>query len=417
MLLLKINVIGPPIRKMRKFLKILGIFLGLILLFGIYCYRLGRDSSLTYKWELTEDERSRLPLEFEIDEGIGEGNVILVPGSVGGEHTQFVLDTGTTSTIFNDEFQSLLGEPVGSVSLTDTNENKTAGNKQTFLFPEAFIGPLRIRGSEKTILIDCSSMEGTLGVNIGGLLGMDFLKSVIIQLDFDRQNINILNPDSKPSRGWGEEIPINFRRDGIPYLSASVAGNRISQMVIDTGSTHNKIPRELFDRIGREKGLPYALIWFASASGTSFNKLARFGSLRVGSSEYEGILASEGGIGSLGLPFLSRHVVTFDFPRGRMYLKPGNQFNKVFAADMSGLRIGKRDDEVSVASVDPTAPAGAAGFKRGDIIISINNVPVHRQPIWRVRELFKSGDGIELEVLIRRETEEIPLALTLKKWL
>jgi hypothetical protein len=54
----------------------------------------------------------------------------------------------------------------------------------------------------------------------------------------------------------------------------------------------------------------------------------------------------------LGLSFLSRHIVTFDFPNGRVYFEKGKEYKKVDETDMSGLHLLRISNETFVYSVD-----------------------------------------------------------------
>ena len=80
-------------------------------------------------------------------------------------------------------------------------------------------------------------------------------------------------------------------------------------------------------------------ILLATASGVIRSREARISNLSVESFEYQDLIFGEGNWSYLGLSFLSRHIVTFDFPNSRMYLKKGKEFNYLIAVMMAGMLI------------------------------------------------------------------------------
>jgi hypothetical protein len=48
------------------------------------------------------------------------------------------------------------------------------------------------------------------GKKIGGIVGMDFLKRYIVQLDFDNGEIFFLKSETNSKSEWGEEFNLKF---------------------------------------------------------------------------------------------------------------------------------------------------------------------------------------------------------------
>jgi len=97
----------------------------------------------------------------------------------------------------------------------------------------------------------------------------------------------------------------------------------------------------------------------------------------VGTFEYKEMFFQKSNKSKLGLPFLSRHLVTFDFPNNMMYLKKGRDFNKPAGIDISlyqfNLEIRKSGDNIIAFEIDPNGLAYRKGIIQKDILLKIND--------------------------------------------
>jgi hypothetical protein len=94
-------------------------------------------------------------------------------------------------------------------------------------------------------------------------------------------------------------------------------------------------------------------------------------SFSVGSFKYQEHFFQKNNQSILGLPFLSRHLVTFDFPNNVVYLKRGRDFDKQsLVYHIKGMfKIGAED--FTVLEVDPNGPAYRR-IQEKDVLIKIN---------------------------------------------
>lgn len=143
--------------------------------------------------------------------------------------------------------------------------------------------------------------------------------------------------------------------------------------------------------------------------------MIRLQRLTVGSRGYSNVLVDEGNFNMLGLEFLARHIVTLDFPRGRMYLKKGKHFDRVDEADMSGLHLLKIGGKVTVHSVDKDSPAQKAQIEAHDIILTVNSQSAAEMDMAALRNLLRSGDKKKIDMTIKHGGTKKTVSFLLKK--
>lgn len=135
----------------------------------------------------------------------------------------------------------------------------------------------------------------------------------------------------------------------------------------------------------------------------------------MGPFEYKDLIFSEGNSSRLGLSFLSRHMVTFDFPGNKIYLKKGKQFRKTDEANMSGLHIILVSGKVVVYAVDENSPARKAGIKAQDVIQKVSGKDANVFDICHIRRLLKAGDQHKITITIKRDNDVKEVFFLLEK--
>jgi hypothetical protein len=185
---------------------------------------------------------------------------------------------------------------------------------------------------------------------------------------------------------------------------------------IDTGANSTGgLSSDIFDQILSEKKLKTSEMLFTTASGVIRKRECRFNSLSVGPFEYEQLIFSEANWSYLGLLFLSRHIVTFDFPNSRIYLKKSKEFTKVDETDMSGLHLLRISGNIVVYSVDEGSPAQKAGISSKDIILKVGEKDVSKYDMWELRRLLMSTDGHKIMMTIKQGDDVKDVSFLLKK--
>ena len=100
----------------------------------------------------------------------------------------------------------------------------------------------------------------------------------------------------------------------------------------------------------------------------------------------------------IGVEFLRRFKVFFDYGRGRMILEPNSRYAEPSRFDASGLRVHRvanLPDAVRIYQVLPETPAAEAGLQETDLIVAVDDTPVQRMSPGLVQEaLTRDGRGM-----------------------
>jgi predicted metalloprotease with PDZ domain len=141
--------------------------------------------------------------------------------------------------------------------------------------------------------------------------------------------------------------------------------------------------------------------------------------VQVGDKTYGGFLCNltptEGVPSTLGVAFLRRHRVTFDFPNQVLYLAPSSHFEEEEAADMSGLHLLRLNGKTIVHSVDAGSPAEAAALQAGDVIESINGQATATLQMKEARKILRAADGAKARLSVRRKGVPMDVTIVLKQ--
>jgi hypothetical protein len=114
----------------------------------------------------------------------------------------------------------------------------------------------------------------------------------------------------------------------------------------------------------------------------------------------------------LGLHYLSRYIVTLDFPNQRMYLRKGKRFDQLDLRDQSGLHILRLDGSTVVQVVDAGSPAARAGIEPRDVLLQLGDYDAEKTKIHVLRQqLAREGATVRLRLLRGCQFREVALKL------
>lgn len=355
--------------------------------------------------------KQKILAEFTIARG---GDPILLPVKFQGKEHLFVLDTGCSYTVFDTSLRPELGNPIRTGGTILTLGATIPG--QLFDAPKASLGHLNLQDCGQVTCADLKMLSAVEGQRISGLIGMNFLKKYVVQIDSDKGKLLFLKPRAGKNPQWGQTLEIEYHPVGLPFISGIILNDIKVDFVIDTGANVTAALHYLiFKKIISEKKIRTSETLFATAGGTIRMREARIGSFSIGSFRYKDLIFGDGNSSYLGLAFFSRHLVTFDFPNNKLYLKKGKNFKKVDQTDMSGLHLLRISGQTTVHSVDQGSPAQKAGIKANDIILKANNKDAKAYGMWELRQLLMSADKKKITMTIKSGDDVKELSFLLEK--
>lgn len=330
--------------------------------------------------------------EFEIQDGL---NQIILPVKFQGEEYQFILDTGSTNTTFDDSFKDKLGKRF----LWPKKATASHGKKvevEFFRAPHAYLGPLNLKDSFLIGVCNLDQLIAREKRKIQGIIGMKFLKKHIVQIDFDngkvtffkgKKDIDIfffLRSKENKHPEWGEPIPLKTKLfSGLRYIRGKLLDDTSADFMIDSGwGSPDSLKSSLFEKAHSNltSGTKHGSMSTTAVKSLNFGKLKVIERFSVGSFEYKNNFFQKSNESILGLSFLSRHLVTFDFPNHKMYLKKGENFNKQPSINISlyqlNLKIRKSSDNIIAFEIDPNGLAYRKGIRQKDILLKVNEQDV-----------------------------------------
>jgi len=122
-------------------------------------------------------------------------------------------------------------------------------------------------------------------------------------------------------------------------------------------------------------------------------------------------------VGNVGNSFLRHFVLYLDYKNQRVIVEKGDNYDYKFPRHKSGLQLWYTDNnDIEVLFAAPNTPADEAGFKKGDIIKTINGIDVdYFDGIISIRKLLKEKAGITYTFEVLRNKEFIEMQLTLRE--
>lgn len=435
----------------------------LVVLATLICSVTSLFSQSTFFFEDSDKTKDKVRFQFV-------NNLTIIPITINGVELSFLLDTGVENTILFslDEKATLelksatsiklrgLGQGESMKAFKSENNHAKIGNAVSNNFVMYVIFNNNINLSQ------------FLGIPVHGIIGYDFFKNFIVEVDYSRESIKFYDPLSydEKCRNCTTE-PLYFYNNN-PYVEAEVVVSGESfnlMMLIDSGASDAlwlfpddeiKIPKNNFkDFLG------------LGLSGSIYGKRSKIKKFSIGEYEFENITTAfpdstafgflEEHLlksGLIGAEILKRFDLVIDYPNKQISFKPNRFFDDPFYYDMSGLvlqykgvqvvkdfeylNVGefnqgisfnstdsfkrklykvkfKISPQIEIAEVRAESPAFEAGLKKGDILISVNGKEAHHFTLAELSQLFSSKEGKKIKIKIEREGEEITGVFRLEK--
>ncbi len=346
-----------------------------------------------------------------------DGNPIVLPVKLAGKTYQFLLDTGSSSTTLDISLQNLLGEPKEKRD-AGVDENGKIREFNIYYAPDAKLGKLSFLYGGTVLCVDLTPLRESTGLDIRGVIGVGFLRRYMWQLDLNKGVLRVYKSGSGNQVDFGVPVRMDMTQYGCPFVVGKILDKYPCNFMIDTGYPDSgTLSGDVFAKL-TELGKIKPVIHQATGSDAKLytTTAGRMGKFELGKIEYKNLIFERSFRGNiLGLGFLSRTIVTLDFPNLKMYLKKTKQLDAPDQNDMSGLHLLRKPIGVVVHSVDADSPALTAGLKSGDVIQKIGGKSADKSSLTDLRNLLRTKDGATVEVQFKRDEKAQSVALILEQ--
>jgi hypothetical protein len=260
------------------------------------------------------------------------------------------------------------------------------------------------------------------------MIGFEVFRRFAVRIDYGARTITFTDPKLFVPGDAGTPIHFKFY-DHLPQIEGEVDGLP-TVFDIDTGSrsqidvtTPFSAEHGLYARYPKQA---YATTGWG-VGGATHDYMVRLPSLSLGgvrvmdvpaglSDSKRGSISDANFGGNVGSGLLRRFVVTFDYARQTMWLKPlSPQPADACAYDRSGMWINASPEGFTVNSVVEKGPAEAAGLKPGDLITSLGGKPARMAELSDARALLRTlPAGTHVPVELVRDGRPMKLEIVLR---
>lgn len=344
----------------------------------------------------------------------------------------FILDTGATNNII---FHKVYAD-ISGLKYTDTINIMGADlllTKKAFVSRDISLTFDEIPAIKRDFIFLESfenKLESSLGKNIHGILGGEFIKGLILKIDYANRKIILYDPNHyHPTT---EAIPIRVINRK-PYLQTKLALQDTiieTLLLVDSGSSAPMILRNqwLQEKLDAD-GVPITHLGLG-LNGDLFGHISNVDSFTIGNKVYRNVTISSQVVqdtlippilrnsGLIGENFLNEYAVTIDYLRMKLYLDKRKKFPKK-SYDKSGMIVhatGIGFNRYEIAHVIKDSPAEKAGLMKGDEIRRINIFPKSFLTLSSIRRKLRGREGKRIVVVVKRGDKRIKKKLTLKSY-
>lgn len=419
--------------------------------------------------------------EFQFEKGTDKvvvpfkfiNNLIFIPIKVNQVELNFLLDSGVEETIlfsmedkkevnfFNVEKIALRG--LGS-------ETSIEGLKSTNNTLE--IKSLTYSNHLLYIVLDQSfNLSSHIGIPVNGIIGYNFLKSNLVEINYERKRITIFKDTEKNRKRIVKKyqmVPITVEKSK-PYINGSAIIDSVkitTKLLIDIGNSdaiwlfENKqnsinIPAKNFeDYLGKGfsgdiDGKRAQIKKFTFSKFEFNNPIIAFPNL----TSIKNVKLVKDRAGSIGSEILKRFNLVFDYSNQQVFLKKNSNYTTPFNYNRSGIEVqhfglqwvtetlrletvpANNSDVVDasgnnlrnnfkykfvlkpiyiIGNIRKKSPADLSGLKSGDIIVSVNGKPGYYLTLEKINSILKSDEENWITFEVERENQNLKFKFQLQ---
>jgi hypothetical protein len=325
-------------------------------------------------------------------------NIIIAKGSLNGREATWIVDTGASGCVVTPKAARAAGI-----------EGDRTGVARSMGAGQATVRDHRVAILEPTV----ADFIRKAGVDYTGILGTPYLEQFLVTLDYGAKRLILAPPDSRAPDGPGADFEL---KKGLIFLDVRF-GDGTLRMILDCGAQAAVVLPSSAERLR---------IPTKPVRGRTDAFVADI-DLTIGDTKAPGVIVAvqeppqirdmeRAGLkcdGFLGFSFLGRYRTTIDYRRKRVRFEPLSKTGgppEEPAVERPALGWSLTDAKVD--GVDAGGLAEKAGFRAGDMIVSIDKQPVTL--IEEIRAILTAAKaGSTFTIVVRRGSEQVTLSL---KW-
>ncbi len=313
-----------------------------------------------------------------------------------------------------------------NTELSDRTIRGIAGiRKVSFVYNQTLHLPKLVVDSLNFHIGDYDILTSVYGEKVDGIIGYSFFARYIVKINYDSSKIDVYsNGTFKYPKGGYLLRPTLV---GLPVHGARVrdAVEVYSRYYFDTGAglcllLSNDFVTDSALFSPKKKKPVYTEA--EGLGGKTTMQLTTVKDFHIGPYHFKNVptyvfddvynVTSYPSLGGLiGNDLLRRFNVILNYERREIYLIPNSHFRELFDYSYTGLGIYWVDGVIQVMDVMKDSPAEKAGFKEGDIIISVasnfsNNIQTYKNLLQNV--------GERVTIIVKRSTGLKELSLKVK---
>ncbi len=278
------------------------------------------------------------------------------------------------------------------------------------------------------MVLPLNEMSNVEGVDETGMVGFETFRRFVTRIDYGAKTMTLIQPGAFDPKDAGTPIPIAFN-DRTIEVQATYDGVN-GHFIIDTGSRASLTLNGPFVtsnglRAKAGKGVEAVDGWGVGGPSSAF--VSRGHALMLDGYDIKGpvveMSTDKGGAfadasiaGNIGAGILKRFVVTLDYGRSLMYLKPvAGTVADLDTFDRAGMWINNSAKGFEVVDVTKGSPAEKAGLMKGDVITAVDGTPGEEIKLYDLRQRLRDGaPGSEIYFTVMRGKTAKMLKITLR---
>jgi hypothetical protein len=363
-------------------------------------------------WAFAQEKESAANgvIPFELKE-----HMIIIKGKINGSQKfyNFLLDTGGLTFVDKKVAEELALKTRGNMAKMDTLEMGEVSIPNIFAFTTFDLDPFKM-----------------YGVSLHGIIGSNLLERFEVTIDYRNQRA-VISPDRQVTGRSENGIRCKFTNHKVnnaPMIDCTINGNVSLKAMVDTGQPYSIVfPLEYLDRLKarndpslvKSKGI--IIKWPDTKTTDTYlwridlyeQEDLKVNNLMCCFAELPPLLS----VPLLGKDYLSRFLITIDYPNDEIFFLPYEEAQFVDNEFSFGLNLGKgEDDTIVVKGLWTGSPADNAGIEVGDKLIACNGNSLKSDDIFELRQLLKKDSVKEIGIVVEGNQGQHEIRLQ-KEWL